>query len=290
MRAPPSLLRASSENTRPAHALGPQNAVHPDTLELNLVLRGRELVRVERAHVQQTSNHYGLIAPGSLHSSWTEREGATYRNVHLDVAQLGELASELKLRAPRWDVGPFRASPELRRLLAKLCPKRDTHDLLGLMLTDTLALQLALVLLDTHRPTHEQPRLPRATPTKKLRHAAELLRDDLTSRPTLASLAATAEMSPYHFLRSFKRAYGKPPHAYAMALRLERATELIQSTDAPLTDIAFEVGFGASSRLTEAFKRLHGVTPSMWRSRQRGEQFSEGTRAQSPRSRKQRRK
>jgi AraC-like DNA-binding protein len=93
----------------------------------------------------------------------------------------------------------------------------------------------------------------------------QLLRADPATTHSLRALAATAGMSRFHFIRAFKHAYGLPPHAYLLQLRVERAAELIRSSDLPLTTIAHDLGFGSSSRLSEAIRRRYGQTPSSLR-------------------------
>ena len=51
------------------------------------------------------------------------------------------------------------------------------------------------------------------------------------SRSTVADLAAAARLSPAHFSREFRRAFGESPHQYLLTRRLERAASLLRSTD-----------------------------------------------------------
>jgi AraC family transcriptional regulator len=95
----------------------------------------------------------------------------------------------------------------------------------------------------------------------------DLLRSHPEASHSIASLATVAGMSPFHFMRSFKKRYGVSPHAYQLNLRLERACLLMRSPELSLTAVALEVGFASSGRFTEAFKRRFGITPSVWRSR-----------------------
>ena len=82
---------------------------------------------------------------------------------------------------------------------------------------------------------------------------------------TVGRLASIAAMSPAHFSRSFHEAMGAPPLRWVQDRRLDRAEWLMSTTDRTLTEIAQAVGFRSSSRLTEAFQRRHGRSPSRWR-------------------------
>ena len=62
---------------------------------------------------------------------------------------------------------------------------------------------------------------------------------------TVADLAAAAGLSPAHFSREFKRAFGESPHQYLLTRRLERAAALLRTTDWSVADICFAVGAGS---------------------------------------------
>jgi AraC family transcriptional regulator len=78
-------------------------------------------------------------------------------------------------------------------------------------------------------------------------------------------LSAIARRSPAHFSRSFKLAFGEPPHAYVMRRRLERACTLMVTSSTSLSQIAFSVGFADQPHLCRLFKKAFGQSPTSWR-------------------------
>ena len=78
-------------------------------------------------------------------------------------------------------------------------------------------------------------------------------------------LSAVAQRSTAHFSRSFKQAFGEPPHAYVVRRRLERACHLMITSSASLNEIALSVGFSDQSHLGRLFRRAFGQSPSRWR-------------------------
>lgn len=78
-------------------------------------------------------------------------------------------------------------------------------------------------------------------------------------------LSAVAQRSPAHFSRSFKQAFGEPPHAYVIKRRLERACHLMMTTSESLSEIALSVGFSDQAHLCKLFQRAFGQSPSVWR-------------------------
>ncbi len=82
---------------------------------------------------------------------------------------------------------------------------------------------------------------------------------------TLAELAAAAELTPFHFLRLFKRETGVTPHRFLLETRVRRALPLLRETTRPVTEIAYEVGFGDLSNFINAFRRAIGRSPRQYR-------------------------
>jgi AraC family transcriptional regulator len=78
-------------------------------------------------------------------------------------------------------------------------------------------------------------------------------------------LSAVAQRSPAHFSRSFKQAFGEPPHAYVIERRLERACHLMATTSESLSEIALKAGFSDQSHLCKLFRRAFSQSPSIWR-------------------------
>jgi AraC-like DNA-binding protein len=84
-------------------------------------------------------------------------------------------------------------------------------------------------------------------------------------------LAALTRLTPSHFGRAFRNSVGECPHEFVMRRRIERAQELMLSTDANLSDIALDCGLADQSHLTRLFKRLVGESPRTWRRAHIGE-------------------
>ena len=83
----------------------------------------------------------------------------------------------------------------------------------------------------------------------------------------VATLAASAAVSPAYFSRSFKAAFGETPHQYLMTRRMERAKALLRAGELTVTDVCFAVGFSSLGSFSTQFKRLVGESPSAYRER-----------------------
>jgi transcriptional regulator GlxA family with amidase domain len=83
----------------------------------------------------------------------------------------------------------------------------------------------------------------------------------------VARLARVSAVSAAHFARSFKQAFGVPPHRYLLTRRIERATALLRDTDLPITEIAFQTGWESLGTFGRTFRDITGESPSAIRSR-----------------------
>lgn len=79
------------------------------------------------------------------------------------------------------------------------------------------------------------------------------------------ALARRACLSPYHFTRLVASRIGEPPVAFRRRLLLERAAYQLSATPAPVTEVAFDAGYGSLEAFTRAFRRAFGRTPSQVR-------------------------
>jgi AraC family transcriptional regulator len=80
-----------------------------------------------------------------------------------------------------------------------------------------------------------------------------------------SDLSAVARRSTAHFSRSFKQAFGEPPHAYIVRRRLEEACHLMLTSAASLSEIALSVGFSDQAHLSKLFRQALGQSPATWR-------------------------
>src|SRR6187397_478444 len=82
-------------------------------------------------------------------------------------------------------------------------------------------------------------------------------------------LARVSHVSEAHFARSFKDAFGVPPHRYLLTRRIERAKTLLRDTDLPITDIAFQTGWKSLGTFGRTFRDVTGESPGDFRAREK---------------------
>ena len=100
-----------------------------------------------------------------------------------------------------------------------------------------------------------------------LRRARDLM-DRAYAKPLdVPTMARQALMSPSHFSRQFRAAYGETPYSYLMTRRIERAMALLRRGDLSVTDVCMEVGCTSLGSFSSRFTELVGETPSAYRAR-----------------------
>ena len=99
----------------------------------------------------------------------------------------------------------------------------------------------------------------------KIDRAVGFIEARLDRRLSLPEIAAAAGMGRRDFARRFKAALGQTPHQYVLARRLERARDLLATTDRAIADIAYAVGFASQAHMTDSFRRVLGTTPGRCR-------------------------
>jgi transcriptional regulator GlxA family with amidase domain len=99
-----------------------------------------------------------------------------------------------------------------------------------------------------------------------LRRARDLMDRDYAKPLDVPAMARAALMSPAHFSRKFRAAYGETPYAYLMTRRIERAKALLRQGRS-VTDTCVAVGCTSLGSFSSRFAEIVGETPSRYRAR-----------------------
>jgi AraC-like DNA-binding protein len=100
-----------------------------------------------------------------------------------------------------------------------------------------------------------------------LRRARDLIDRDYAKPLDVPTMAARALMSPAHFSRQFRAAYGETPYSHLMTRRIERAMALLRE-GAAVTEACMAVGCTSLGSFSSRFAEIVGETPSAYRSRE----------------------
>jgi AraC-like DNA-binding protein len=100
-----------------------------------------------------------------------------------------------------------------------------------------------------------------------LRRARDLADRHYAEPLDLDGLAAVAGVSKYHFLRCFAATYGRTPALYLAERRIERAQDLLRTSNLTVTEVCFLVGYGSLGSFSSRFRQLVGESPSAYQAR-----------------------
>ena len=100
-----------------------------------------------------------------------------------------------------------------------------------------------------------------------LRRARDFMDREYQKPLDVPAMARTALMSPAHFSRQFREAYGETPYSYLMTRRIERAMALLRRGDLSVTDVCMAVGCTSLGSFSARFTEIVGESPSDYRAR-----------------------
>jgi len=221
-----------------------------------------------KTHAARVVPGHVAIAPPDFATRWTCEQAGDVVVVYLSRDVLVRAIEEGTSQDPR--------SVEIipRFVIRDLTLERIAHQLLQEIIrrqggtrvrVDTLAQELAVRLIGSHsnlnRPLN---RRVRGIAPARLRRAKEFIHANLGQDPSLAQVAAAAEMTLFHFAKAFKETTGLPPHQYITEQRVLAARTLLHDPLLTIGSVASAVGFG-QSHFTSVFKRHMGMTPGTFR-------------------------
>lgn len=101
-----------------------------------------------------------------------------------------------------------------------------------------------------------------------LRRARDLIDHRYAEALDLDAMARAAGFSRYHFVRSFRAAFGETPRTYLTRRRVERAKDLLRSANLTVTEVCLLVGFSSLGSFSARFSELVGMSPVAYRREQ----------------------
>ncbi|MGW0245716.1 helix-turn-helix domain-containing protein [Nocardia goodfellowii] len=119
----------------------------------------------------------------------------------------------------------------------------------------------------SERPASNRYGLPALYLLPHLRRARDLADRNYADALNLDELASAAGISKFHFLRAFAAVYGKTPAVYLAERRIERAQDLLRSTNLTVTEICMLVGYSSLGSFSSKFRQLVGVSPSEYQAK-----------------------
>jgi AraC family transcriptional regulator len=220
-------------------------------------------------------SHHGTAIHGDVDIIPTETP-ALWENKDKDTALLCSLPPELlRSAAEGLDFDPARVEirnrfqtrdTQIEHIGWALKAEMERGYPSGRLYVDSLAMALAVRLLQGHSSVGREPEMPRgAMQGHRLKRVLAFIEEHLGDDLSLEMISAVAGVSAPHCKVLFRRALGVPVHQYVIGRRIERAAALLREGRMPISQIAVDSGFSHQSHLARHMRRMMGVTPAALR-------------------------
>ncbi|WP_397431399.1 AraC family ligand binding domain-containing protein [Pseudomonas chlororaphis] len=238
-----------------------------DSYLVGVTEEGVQQFHCRRERFHSTPGKVFLLEPGEIHDGDAPTEGGfTYRMLYLDPQWLERELSALFEEAPADSQLSFANTLASDQRLA-LATSTAFHSLHHgeLRIVRQSAMDQLLDQLTGHlhwrKRYHQDPRLPLVA-----HKARDYLHAHAQQDISLDELGAVCGVDRFRLTRAFKAAYGLPPHAYLVQLRLAKARRLLARGAQP-AEVAMALGFADQSHMGRWFVRAYGLTPAAYRKR-----------------------
>ena len=259
---------ATLSNLELLHATYVTHAFAPHTHEgyaIGIIEKGAEQFAYRKSHHIAPVGSIVFINPGEMHTGSSAAEhGWTYRMLYPSCEILQRAASDLTGR-PR-NI-PFFAEavvhdPEMMTEI--FLTHRALEEQTSALERESRLLWTLSRLIVRYADDHPYPR-SFAKEHLGIQRVRSYLDENYAKNISLDQLAAIANLSPFHLLRSFRDQISLPPHAYQIQTRIMRAKHMLR-LGLPSIETAIAVGFADQSHFTKHFKRIVGVSPGQYSS------------------------
>jgi AraC-like DNA-binding protein len=221
--------------------------------------------------------HSGDIASGMSHvTSPGEPVSATFRLpcdfIHLFLPKslmekcCAELGVSDEADPPRFPPH-FQRSAAVEQLIRSLATIPPGEPATAQLYIEGVSLAVAAQLLLAHRQparAEDKPKIP-PLPKWRLKRALDFIEANIAEPITLPALAESAGLTRMYFAAQFRTATGLRPHEFVLRRRIERAQDMLLTSNITLMDASFNTGFQTQAHFTTVFKKLVGQTPNQWR-------------------------
>ncbi len=99
----------------------------------------------------------------------------------------------------------------------------------------------------------------------QVKRVTSYMREHIDEEIGLDELAATVNLSRFHFCTAFRMATGHTPYEWLVVQRIDRAKQLLSVAELRITDVALAVGYATPSAFAASFRKVAGITPTEFR-------------------------
>jgi AraC family transcriptional regulator len=208
----------------------------------------------------------GFISPANANhfSAWQSTDtGISFIFDPIYVSQIAE--QDLGLNHAELLCTPFVQDAQITTIASLFQQEIEMGGMGGQLYAESLCNILIIHLLRHYCIFSPTLKIQSSLSSFRLNQVISYVESHLGHNISLSCLAQVAQMSKYHFSRSFKQSTGISPHQYVLRCRIERAKQLLKKSSISILEVALECGFAHPGHLSRHFKQIVGVTPGRFR-------------------------
>jgi AraC family transcriptional regulator len=215
----------------------------------------------DRVRSFDVRRHSLFLTPADAPATWSKESPSRHVGIYF-YADLFDGGDE--------DASPITQAPALLNVTVPglgLLADQLAGELQGKTLLNAEAVDSLGRLLLIHLARHLQGEsvAPHPLTPQALGRLREYIVEHMSGRILVADLARQVNLSPNYFARSFAERTGQSPHRFVLALRLDRAVQLLGRSKLSLVEIAHACGFASQQHLNNTMQRHLGTTPGRYR-------------------------
>jgi AraC family transcriptional regulator len=221
----------------------------------------------ERHHVFEARRHSLFLTPAGAAVRWRKESPSRHLNIYFHADAFNgddDEAPRMHNEHPLFNATIAGMQPLADQLVDELCSAGP----LNAEAADSLA---CLMLVRLARHQRQSANVVNPLTTSVLARLRDFVAEHLGERILVTDLARQAGLSPSRFAHAFSERVNQSPHQFVVAMRLERATELLRHSCLTPADVAHTCGFASQQHLTNAMRRALGITPGRYRAQFRSE-------------------
>jgi AraC family transcriptional regulator len=215
----------------------------------------------ERHRSYEALRYSMFLVPAGVPTVWRKNAPSRHLNIYFHADALDDPVRGRSAIGHQQTVFNMQAAG-IGQLADQLAAELGGAGLLKAEAVDSLA---RLLLVRLARRLHDPGKAPQPLSPKVLASLRDYVDANLSQRILVADLARQADLSPNHFAQAFSDHTRQSPHQFVLALRLDRATQLLQASKLKLVDVAHDCGFANQQHLSNAMRRHLGTTPGRYR-------------------------
>ena len=253
-----------------------------DFFEMVYIKRGEVVFQIEDDQIKLGPNNILIIKPKRLHKLLVKSKNGcefivfSFKFVDLENQSFSRVSMEDFIDFVEGEkTGPYHflkvgQRNEIIQLLNGIVNEKNKKDPDSEFLIRLMVMEVFVYLSRAFRIEWENSMKDKSPKLKELiKISVNFINSNYEKEITLSDVSSFVFLSPSYFLRVFKDEMGVSPINYLLRTRVEKAKEILETTDMKINDIALLVGFSNHQRFNEIFKKNTGMTPTSYRKSQR---------------------